>query len=242
MSMINLLPDDYIARQRQRRSNVLCSILFAVVVAGVLAGAMVPEQRYRHTREVSERVNQAYADAEKMISQLKELEQTRQKLLSKGELTAGLLERVPRSYLLAIVTNALPRGSSLLRLDLKTTVRHVPVGGDGQKTRFDEVSGDAAKGVKTKSRIDVQIIVTGLAATDVEVGEFISAMQHNPLVARADLDSSEEKSFKEELVRQFRVTLYLKPNADVLVDEAEAKASLSRTGAFEANEIAGGVR
>jgi len=222
MSMVNLLPEDYIDRQRQKRTNLLCGILFGVVISGVLAGAAVSERAYRRTREVGDRVNQAYADAGKLIQQLKELERTRHQLLSKGEMTAGLLERVPRSYLLAVVTNSLPEGSSLIRFDLKTTVTRVPVGGVKPKTRFDQAGGTPPEPIETETHTDVMMVITGLAATDVEVGGFISAMRQCPLIERAELDYSQEKVVCKELVRQFRVTLHLETDADVPVGEGHA--------------------
>ncbi|HET6426926.1 MAG TPA: hypothetical protein VM389_09920 [Phycisphaerae bacterium] len=241
MSMVNLLPEDYIARQRQKRSNRLCAILFAVVIAGVLAGAVVSERGYRRTREVSDRVNQAYVDAEKLIRQLKELEETRHRLLAKGEMTAGLLERVPRSYLLAVVTNSLPAGSSLSRFVLTTGVRKVRVDGSKPKTRFEEAGGQAEAPVETERQIELMIVITGLAATDVEVGEFISAMRRCPLIDRAELNYSEEKVVLKERVREFRVTLYLKINADVPVGGDNETAALTWGPATTGGQI-GGVR
>src|SRR4030042_4436381 len=118
MSLVNLLPDDYIARQAQWRTNLLCTALFGVVMAGIVGAALVSEHNYARTRLVREQVNQSYADAAKLLEQMQTLEVKKKKLLDKAAGTTNLLERVPRSYLLATVTNALPEGGSLTKFIL----------------------------------------------------------------------------------------------------------------------------
>ena len=213
MSFVNLLPDDYVARQAQKRTNLLCSALFGVVVAGLLTAAVVSERSYRHTREVSARVRQAYEDAGKLITQLQELEARRQRMLDKANRTAALLERVPRSYLLAAVTEALPEGSSLTRFKLEATQQITISGAD--KTRYEALKAKRRRAVRKSVDLDVQIGVTGLAATDVQVARFIAAMARCPLVALVELVYSQEKKIESRIVREFKVILVLKPDADV---------------------------
>jgi len=229
MSLVNLLPEDYVARQAQKRANVFCTVLFAVVMAGVVAAAVVSERQYRNTRLVSERVNQAYAEAADLIKQLRQLENTRQKLLAKAKLTAGLLERVPRSYLLATVTNALPEGASLTRFELRTrrqvTVRRAPAA----KTRYQAAAAKRAAKAKVKATggMSVQLTVVGLAATDVQVARFIAAMARCPLMETVDLVYSQQKKRGNAIVREFRVDLQLKPDADVLAGTSSGEELLS---------------
>ena len=230
MSMVNLLPEDYVARRAQKRANVFCTVLFAVVMGGVVAAAVVSERQYRNTRLVSERVNQAYAEAADLIKQLRQLENTRQKLLAKAKLTAGLLERVPRSYLLATVTEALPEGASLTRFELKTrrqvTVRRAPAA----KTRYQVAAAKRAakaKGkVKATGGMSVGITVVGLAGTDVQVAKFIAAMARCPLMETVDLVYSQQKKQGSALVREFRVDVQLKPDADVLAGVSDGQGVL----------------
>ena len=51
---------------------------------------------------------------------MQELEAVKRAMCKKAETTACLVERVPRSTLLGIVTNALPKGASLTKFILKT--------------------------------------------------------------------------------------------------------------------------
>jgi hypothetical protein len=63
--------------------------------AGRAVAAAISERSCRNTREVSDRVNASYAEAEKMIQQLQELEVTRGKMYEKANRTASLLEKIP---------------------------------------------------------------------------------------------------------------------------------------------------
>ncbi len=230
MSFVNLLPQDYLARQAQRRANLMCLVLFGAVMAGVLWAAHLSERGVAKTREVYDRVNQSYLDAAKLIDQMQELEKVKQRMLDKAKLTAGLLERVPRSFLLATITNALPSGGSLRDLGLSTKRQEVviaPKSGEA-KSRFEQSAARAKAEATRSERTDVSIAITGLAATDVEVGKFISAMDRCPLVESVDLVYSQEKKYEQVLVREFKVILHLKVDADVLGDPSDLAESLAR--------------
>ncbi len=213
MSYINLLPEDYLARQAQKRANLLCAVLFGLVMAGVLTATLVSARSQKRTCQVSERVNEAYADANKLIRQLQELEGVRQRLVKKADMTAELLERVPRSYLLATVTNALPAGGSLTCFKLSSKRDNTTVIRKASSTRYDAAA--ARKKVQTSTRMDVALTVTGLAGTDVEVARFIAQMARCPLMETVDLVYSEEKKVQDVMVREFQVVMRLKGEADV---------------------------
>ena len=239
MSFVNLLPKDSVARQAQRRADVLCVVLFVAVMGGVVWAAYVSARALQKTRHVYEQVNQSYLDRGKHIEQMRELEAVKQRMFKKASLTAGLLERVPRSFLLATVTKALPRGGSLKELELSTK-RHQtltvakPTGG---KSRFGRTAAQRGVQAKSDSRMAVSMTVTGMATTDVEVGKFISLIDRCPLIDYVDLVYSQEKEFNKVLVREFEVVMHLKIDADVMGVPAEGQKALARA---DAGQRAGG--
>ena len=87
--------------------------------------------------------------------------------------------------------------------------------------------------------MDVEISVTGLAATDVETARFIAAMARCPLMETVDLVYSQEKKIADAVVRQFQVTLKLKSDADVRRAKAGSEASLTRAEARAATQAEG---
>ncbi len=236
MSFVNMLPEDYVARQVQRRANMVCLVLFAAVMTTMLTAAFVSQRSLRNTSEVWERVNNSYAEAGKLIQQMHALEAVRQRMFKKANLTAGLLERVPRSYLLAMVTAALPEGGSIREFKLTTKRNQTQVvTATGKKTRYGEAAAERAAAAKSDSRLEVSMTVRGLAATDVEVARFMANMARCPLMETVEIAYSEQKKFMDVVVRDFQVVMRLKENADVLGVEAEGEKALAQVGAADSS-------
>jgi len=227
MSTINLLPNDFLDRRQRRRATVICSALFAVVMAGVVAAMLASEQSYRRTLEVRERVNADYVEAAKLIQQMQQLSMRKDQLLEKARRSASLMERLPRSYLLAMVTNSLPEHASLESVDLEMTEVHRKAAADKQTPSAKYARTKKKRAPVIESDIFVKMTVTGYAATDVEVARLIAALARNPLPHRVDLVFSEEKSISATntadargktantvTARRFQIEIELSVNAD----------------------------
>jgi len=217
MSIINLMPEDYLKLRAKHRASVICLMLFAVVMVGVLTAALVSEQSRRRTLQVRDRVDRDYAEAAKLIRQMQNLQVRKRTLLRKAELTASLMERVPRSYLLAVVTNALPQGASLTKFDLErkrvTVIAKSTNKGSKKKTKFATVSQQ--RSARSQPYV-IAVNVTGLAGTDIQVAKFIAAVAGNPLAKTVDLIYSQEKFVDKVTMREFRIKIDLRTNVDVI--------------------------
>lgn len=214
MTAMNLLPEDYVERRAQHRANVLCLILFSVVMAGVVGATLVTERQAAAIREVREQVNADYAEAGRLIAELQDLEGKKSEVLDKARVASDLREAVLRSYLLAAVTNALPEGASLLSLDLTSEVLRNVIPPDAAK--FD-VNSRETDGPVAPSSFPVQVTlnVVGLAGTDMQVAQFITAMSGNPLVEVVDLEYTQQIDFMDRPVREFSVIVDLRLDADM---------------------------
>jgi len=209
MSLINLLPDDYLQKRAQQRANILCAVMFAIVMAAVGAAAVVSERNTRCTEEVRDQVNASYAEAARMLQQMRELEGQKRTMVQKAQATGSLLERVPRSFLLATITQALPENASLTSLDL--TAQMTVSGPSQARSKFNGIAG------RSQPQDVVMVAeVVGLAGTDVEVARFIANLLRNPLLNAVDLVFSQEKKFKETTVREFKVKMEIRNNIDVV--------------------------
>lgn len=229
MSTINLLPDDYLRRIVRRRMNFVFTILFGVTLAAVVSAALASEQSTRHTREVRQTVEAAYGQAAQQLRQLQQLEGRKQKMIARAESISALLEKVPRSHLLAVIANCLPENASLVRMDLDTRRVIAPAAppSEAKASKFDAMSGKAAPRVLPPV---VAVELVGLAGTDVEVARFIARLARNPLIATVDLAFSQEKivpvieqgkTVAKTPVREFQIHLELKPDADAIQDMAD---------------------
>ena len=213
MSTINLLPEDYLQRRRQHRGNMICTVLFGVVIISICAAAVVREQSTRRTREVCDRMSAAYADAAKLIDEVHQLEKQKANMLDKAKRSAALMERMPRSYLLAMLTNALPQGASLK--SVRMVIQVVGEGeGDKPKTKAAAIKAPAAQ---KAPQLAMALSITGKATTDVQVARFIARLAAHPLTDVVDLSySKESKDLQDKGMREFQLSVILKPDADVL--------------------------
>jgi len=139
-------------------------------------------------------------------------------MINKAENTASLLERIPRSYLLAMVTNALPEQASLSQMTLN------------RKKIIS--SGSKGKGPETV----LGFTITGLAATDIDVARLIANLARDPITTNVDLVFSQEKDVDVErfdrkfTVRNFKIDVGLDVDADVIeVLQAEAEVPAMQT-------------
>jgi Tfp pilus assembly protein PilN len=217
MSTINLLPDDYIRGRVERRANALCLVLFFVVMGGVVGAYLVCERSYSYAQDVRTRLEQDYREAERLIAQMRELEQEKQRLQAKALATASLMERVPRSALLGVITKALPEHTSLKDFELETREMEVASSSKSRKSKFSKVAKSRADDAK---RLAVTMKITGLAPTDVEVARLIANLARNPLTHSVDLVYSEEtivdKKVDDRPVREFQVRVALRHDADAI--------------------------
>jgi len=226
LRVLNFLPDDYVERQRARRANVTCLLMAGgcLVVVGLVAGFSVI--RAVGTAATRATVEKQYEQASLRIKDLEQLQKHKQDLLHKADLSAALLERVPRSYILARLTNHLPPETSLT--SLKMQVEKVAIA-----TPASEVPEvPQAKGAKGKKRVAavrtedrLRFRLDGLAQTDVQVAEYISRLGTDPLFDAVDLQFSEEFPYQIGMtMRRFQLSLLLSRDAERVLEGVPDKA------------------
>jgi Tfp pilus assembly protein PilN len=169
-------------------------------------------------------VEAQYAEASRQIAQLRQLEDRKTGLLHKVELSTALLERVPRSHLLAKLTNYLPAHTSLTAITMRiedVNVRPPEAAGGGGKA-------DAAAPKKSPGGRDemvkvkrVRFRLDGLATTDIEVAEFLMRLNTDPLFDEVDLQFSEEFAYGDGLpMRRFQLSFRLSAAAEKILETA----------------------
>ena len=223
INVINFLPNDYMERRHRRRANIVCLIIGGAAVLGlslVSALALVSMLSSAAMRAV---VEQQYVDASQQIKQLKDLEERRAGLIHKVELSTDLLERVPRSHLLARLTNCLPQKASLTGLVLKLEDVEVPApasaAGPAGAAAGEQDKAKGGKNAKGTTKVKVWTFrIDGLAPTDVEVAEYMTRLSADPLFRVVDLQYSEEFPYREgTTMRKFQLSFRLSPDAEKIL-------------------------
>ena len=138
-----------------------------------------------------------------------QMELRKNKLASKARITASLMERAPRSYLLGMVTQQCPENLTLYKFELETKLVKAK-----KKSKFDK------KKVKTSkaSAYTVELTLIGYArsTTDVDVGNYLMLLENSPLVLQANLESTKDLTDDKMTVREFEFKLLLDTKLDVI--------------------------
>ncbi|KPK77218.1 MAG: hypothetical protein AMJ79_04025 [Phycisphaerae bacterium SM23_30] len=233
MKQVNFLPEDYMDKKAQRRTNIVCLGLFVVVMAGVGGGFVMTERRQRLVDERLSQINKDMRQASQSLQQLKLLEAKREEMMKKASISASLMEPVPRSLLLATVTNDLPVGVSLTEFELKS--KDVSQDSDNLtpqarrvRNKKSQLSNNKApttdQELFTPKKWETTIEITGLAPTDIQVAQFIAQLHKSKLFQEVNLLYSEEHEVEEEIIRQFKLMVILDPEVRASEEEvAEAR-------------------
>ena len=118
---LSFLPDDYLENKAQRRANVICAILFLVTMVSIGLAFATSERSLSEVERKHAKVEQDFTDAAKRIQMVQQMQEKQRTMAHQAELTASLLEKVPRSLILAKITNSLPQGVSLTDFSLTST-------------------------------------------------------------------------------------------------------------------------
>jgi Tfp pilus assembly protein PilN len=232
----SFLPEDYIAKQHDRRTNIIGLTLFFIVITGVLAAFFVTNQRWSTVKEQQEAINARYQQAAKEIEQLKRLEEQKAEMLARATLTASLKERAPRSILLAELLNRMPKNVALQEVTLeakKVTPRRAPQKQTTARTR------SLAKNAKAEAEEDAtpqppmyrtELGLVGVATTHNNVAAYVSALQTCPLLRGVELRFSETVLQDDRTLNKFRIEAMLDQSADAQAIEPLTLAEARRLG------------
>src|SRR4030095_12888629 len=122
-SQLSFLTDDYMERKAQRRANAICAVRFLVVIGGIGSAFTLSERAARDLDMKFSAIDEQYVNEARRIDQVRNMQEKQQRMAHQAELTASLLEKVPRRYVLAEITNLKPDPVSLLDLSLESRVR-----------------------------------------------------------------------------------------------------------------------
>ena len=225
-NQLSFLPDDYMEKKLRRRTNAILGTLFLIVVSSIGGTFVWKERATQRLQKQRAALQMEMAEAAKPIEQFKQMQDKQRQLAQQAELTASLLERVPRSYLLAEITNGIPSGVSLLDFDMNSRIR---AGGapPPAATAFQQAAAanKPATPAPTPARVyDVQMRLTGIASTDVQVAQFITKLNRSELLRDVNLVVSDEYKQGTDVMRKFQIEMQINPDAQVSIDDIKRKS------------------
>ena len=224
MANINFVPDDYVKSGESHRTNLMYLVLLAVVMAALGGSFSIIKVRQRACSANEKRVDTRVAQVQQAIQQFEELQAKHAVMMKIAITTTELLEPVPRSVLLASLTNNLPAGTSLLELSL---IQKAPAqksqGRASSKYEAAQAGNEAVQpAVSREKSLETHMNIRGMAPSDLQVAAYIERLTTSSLLSNVALVESREYKVKDNTFRQFRLTAMLKK--DVHLAEEDVKS------------------
>lgn len=227
---LSFLPDDYLERKATRRANALCAGLSVVVMGAIASAFLLTERSMKEVEARAASVDRAFTDAARSIEQVNKMKAQQRRIVHQAELAASLVEKVPRSNLLAEFTNALPPGASLLDMSLDSRIRQTaPISAEEARRirKQQQQSGQPAVPSQAEPvKYDVYLKITGVADSDTQVAQFLSRLNVCPLVKDAQLLVTEEFKQGDREMRRFQIEMLQNPMAEVKDEKKSATAAV----------------
>ncbi|MFA5422889.1 MAG: PilN domain-containing protein [Phycisphaerae bacterium] len=221
MLNINFVPDDYIQNNESRRTNIMYLILFALVMAG-LAGAFVVIKIQQHNVASQIKVvNNRMIRAQDTINKFEQIEKEKNEMMKTALTTMGLLEPVHRSIILASLTNNLPAGTSLLKLEVNQDEPRIIRSQQPKQSKYQQAN-QSQEEISPEQLLETNISIEGMAQNDLQVAAYIQNLVGSPLFENVALvESKEEKSRDEIKFRRFKLSARLKKEAHITSSDIE---------------------
>jgi Tfp pilus assembly protein PilN len=185
-----------------------------------LAGSFVTIKMSQRSLDAKEGlVRTKLARAQEAIGQFENL-QTRRKAMMKTALTtAELIEPVPRSVLLASLTNSLPAGVSLLRLNV--VQKESKLSTAKPATKYQKARTEKAAAGSLEKLLETHIDIEGLAPSDRQVAAYIQSLGVSSLLTDVALVESKEHKAEDTSFRQFKLTAMLEKDIQLTKEDVE---------------------
>lgn len=216
----SFLPEDYLDRKIARRTNLICVGLFMVMIAAIGAAFFVQNRQDQGTRAELVKVNDSFTKRAEQLRQIKELQDRQQQMIEKAKVVRQLVERIPRSIIVAEMVNNMPPALSLLEFDLETKAQPAP-------RNLTAIDRARAKQQKDKDKQDgkVEIVprqvfvnIEGIAQLERQITEFMGNLTHHRLFDNVGLEFIEQDTIEKTDLFRFRITMEL--NQSVLFERS----------------------
>lgn len=236
MLNINFVPDDYIQSSESRRTNLMYLVLFAAVMAALGGSFMAIKIRQRALDAKEKLANAKLSRAHEAIKQFEDLQTKRKAMMKTALTTAELLEPVPRSILLASLTNNLPTGVSLLRLKIvQKKPKNIPTRRDVSASSKYQAA-QAGKATKDQPRVspekllETSIDIEGVAPSDLQVAAYMEWLINSALLDNVALVESKEQKIEDIPFRQFKLSAMLRKDVHLTNEDIERIRAKGHSG------------
>jgi Tfp pilus assembly protein PilN len=228
----SFLPEDYVARKAETRANFIAVFLFSIVMFLVVSAFFVTHRRWTTIRVEQIAINDEYAQEKLKIEQLETLDKERGRMLAKAEVTTALLEKIPRSVLMAEMTAKIPSNVTIEEMELTSKridpnkefrladekPKAAPVKTLAPKAKAGapkvEPKAPEAKPEVKAPRFESSVKISGLSSVYNDITDYAAILQASPLLEKVELVFIKEAKFQDRELHKFEIIAQLRTNAD----------------------------
>ena len=214
MSRVDFVPDEYVQQRESGRANFMYLLLFGALMCGIGVTFSIIKMRQKAVGTELMAVNARMSQASEQIKQLEKLKTTGKDVMRTMVMTSELVERVPRSIVLACLTNNLPTGVSLLQFKLEE--KEIKQSTQPAKSA---AAAAAAAAQPPKKQVQTLIDIAGIAPSDIGVANYIARLSESTLLSRVALIESKERKIEDVKFREFKLRAYIK--GDMLLSKED---------------------
>ncbi|MCA9311388.1 MAG: PilN domain-containing protein, partial [Phycisphaerales bacterium] len=174
--------------------------------------------------QYQEAINVRFSQAAKDIEQVKTLEEQKSRLLDRAELTTALIEKIPRTVLLAELINRMPAEMTLLEFELEAKAIKVAKPAPAPSKKPKSVSSNTKARTTEKPKIEsdrpvapryeIEVTLVGVTPTHAEVAEYVASLKDSPILREVNLRFSEFIIMEDQGMNKFRIDAVIHPDVD----------------------------
>lgn len=225
MARIDFLPNDYAQHRDSSRANLFYLVLLLTVMAGIGITFSVIKIRQRAVAKELSGITVRMSQAREQMELIEQLQARGKSMMKTASITMNLPDLVPKTIILACLTNNLPEGVSLL--DLKITDKEVVADATEEKsqTQYQAASAAILNSAKEEGRparfVDTHIDIIGIAPSDIEVAKYIAAIGNSFLLNSVGLVESKEHKVGKIKFRRFKLQAVMNRRTKLTSSEVE---------------------
>jgi Fimbrial assembly protein (PilN) len=204
MREVEFLPTWYPQVRLRRRIVLLQAWMVLVVIAGLALWTTLAQRNVHQAQATLLRVDAQLAHSRNELKTLEELMTLGKKLGEQAQVLAKVGSHVEAARLLATLDEVMPKSTALLELSFLTE----------EKAPLTLAAARAAQEKDRSVERKVNVKITGVAPTDVEVAEFLTRLTGKPFFEDVRMTGSKPRLDNGHVMREFEVSFSMNLNAE----------------------------
>lgn len=230
---INFVPEDYIQNNDSRRTNLICIGLLCIILIAIGGAFVAIKMRQRTLNNHEKSLDAEMVKKKEQIKTVEQIQQKRNAMWATATTTLDLIEPLPKSIILSLLTNYLPKDTSLVKIGMiqkepQPGAQAAPPADKFQAMQDKEKQAGGQK-VSKERMYETKMEIEGIAPSDIEVASYIEKLNGSSLLKNVALVESVQMAGKDtkqagnddEKKRRFKLTAMLNKDLSLTDNDVE---------------------